>query len=104
MGAQRGFCQVPGSRGFRRQPLDGSCGTTSSRCSQELTLLVRQSRADLKPALRNLQSVVNLLLKNQSNLDESLRLQYARHRARPRSPRAGDDDERLAFVLAHAAA
>ena len=47
---------------------------STSRFSQELTLLVRQSRADLKPALRNLQGVVNLLLKNQSNLDESLRL------------------------------
>jgi phospholipid/cholesterol/gamma-HCH transport system substrate-binding protein len=47
---------------------------STSRFSNELTLLVRQSRADLKPALDNLQSVVNLLIKNQSNLDESLRL------------------------------
>jgi phospholipid/cholesterol/gamma-HCH transport system substrate-binding protein len=47
---------------------------STSRLSSELTLLVKQSRADLKPALRNLQGVVNLLLKNQSNLDESLRL------------------------------
>jgi phospholipid/cholesterol/gamma-HCH transport system substrate-binding protein len=47
---------------------------STSRLSQELTLLVKQSRADLKPALSNLQGVVNLLLKNQSNLDESLRL------------------------------
>jgi phospholipid/cholesterol/gamma-HCH transport system substrate-binding protein len=47
---------------------------STSRFSQELTLLVQQSRADLKPALRNLQGVVDLLLKNQSNLDESLRL------------------------------
>ncbi len=47
---------------------------STSRFSSELTLLVKQSRADLKPALSNLQGVVNLLIKNQSNLDESLRL------------------------------
>jgi phospholipid/cholesterol/gamma-HCH transport system substrate-binding protein len=47
---------------------------STSRFSTELTLLVKQSRADLKPALSNLQGVVNLLLKNQNNLDESLRL------------------------------
>ena len=47
---------------------------STSRLSTELTLLVKQTRADLKPALQNLQGVVNLLLKNQSNLDESLRL------------------------------
>lgn len=47
---------------------------STSRLSQELTLTVQQTRADLKPALDNLQGVVNLLLKNQSNLDESLRL------------------------------
>ena len=47
---------------------------STSKFSTELTLLVQQSRADLKPALSNLQGVVNLLLKNQNNLDESLRL------------------------------
>ena len=47
---------------------------STSRLSTELTLLVQQTRADLKPALSNLQGVVNLLIKNQSNLDESLRL------------------------------
>ena len=47
---------------------------STSRLSKELTLLVQQTRADLKPALTNLQGVVNVLLKNQSNLDESLRL------------------------------
>ena len=47
---------------------------STSTFSRELTLLVQQSRADLKPALSNLQSVVNLLIKNQANLDESLRL------------------------------
>ncbi len=47
---------------------------STSRFSVELTALVRQTRGDLKPALQQLQGVVNLLLKNQSNLDESLRL------------------------------
>ncbi len=47
---------------------------STSQFSRELTLLVKQTRADLKPALDNLQGVVNLLIKNQSNLDESLRL------------------------------
>ncbi|MCW2847249.1 MAG: virulence factor Mce family protein [Marmoricola sp.] len=47
---------------------------STSRLSTELTLLVQQTRADLKPALSNLQGVVNVLLKNQNNLDESLRL------------------------------
>ncbi len=47
---------------------------STSRFSRELTLLVQQSRADLKPALSNLQGVVNVLIKNQANLDESLRL------------------------------
>ncbi len=47
---------------------------STSRFSSELTLLVQQSRADLKPALSNLQGVVNVLIKNQANLDESLRL------------------------------
>jgi phospholipid/cholesterol/gamma-HCH transport system substrate-binding protein len=47
---------------------------STSSFSRQLTLLVQQSRADLKPALSNLQSVVDLLLKNQNNLDQSLRL------------------------------
>jgi phospholipid/cholesterol/gamma-HCH transport system substrate-binding protein len=42
--------------------------------SQQLTALVSQSRADLKPALSNLSGVVDVLLKNQSNLDQGLRL------------------------------
>ena len=36
--------------------------------------LVRQSRADLKPALTSLQSVVDVLNKNEDNIDNSLRL------------------------------
>ena len=47
---------------------------STSKLSTELTALVRQSRADLKPALSNLKSVVDVLRKNQSNLDNSLRL------------------------------
>jgi phospholipid/cholesterol/gamma-HCH transport system substrate-binding protein len=47
---------------------------STSQLSTELTTLVRQSRADLKPALSNLQGVTDVLLKNQNNLDNSLRL------------------------------
>lgn len=47
---------------------------STTELSRELTTLVRQSRADLKPALSNLQSVTDVLLKNQDNLDNSLRL------------------------------
>lgn len=47
---------------------------SATTMSKELTTLVRQSRKDLKPALTNLDTVVQLLIKNQDNLDESLRL------------------------------
>lgn len=47
---------------------------STSTVSTELTALVRQSRADLTPALSNLQGVVGVLRKNQKNLDDSLRL------------------------------
>jgi phospholipid/cholesterol/gamma-HCH transport system substrate-binding protein len=47
---------------------------STSRLSTELTQLVRQSRADLKPALTHLESVVDVLNKNEDNLDNSLRL------------------------------
>lgn len=57
----------------RRESIHRLLVSTSS-LSSELTALVQQSRADLKPALSNLESVVGLLLKNQKNLDESLRL------------------------------
>jgi phospholipid/cholesterol/gamma-HCH transport system substrate-binding protein len=46
----------------------------TSQLSRELTALVRQTRADLKPALDHLDSVVDMLNKNQENLDNSLRL------------------------------
>jgi phospholipid/cholesterol/gamma-HCH transport system substrate-binding protein len=47
---------------------------STSKLSTELTALVVQSRADLHPALANLKSVVDVLRKNQNNLDNSLRL------------------------------
>jgi phospholipid/cholesterol/gamma-HCH transport system substrate-binding protein len=46
----------------------------TSQLSEQLTGLVRDTRADLAPALANLQSVVDLLNDNQENLDEGLRL------------------------------
>ena len=47
---------------------------STSQLSTELTALVQQSRADLKPALSNLRSVVGVLRKNQANIDNSMRL------------------------------
>ena len=57
----------------RRQAVSDLLDSTAT-LSRELTLLVRQSRADLKPALDQLQGVVDLLNDNQENLDKSLRL------------------------------
>jgi phospholipid/cholesterol/gamma-HCH transport system substrate-binding protein len=48
--------------------------TATTQLSRELTLLVEQTRADLKPALDHLDNVVDMLNKNQENLDNSLRL------------------------------
>ncbi|WP_134740084.1 MCE family protein [Nocardioides sp. 503] len=47
---------------------------STSTLSRELTLLVRQTRQDLKPALLKLEEVVDVLNKNEDNLDNSLRL------------------------------
>jgi phospholipid/cholesterol/gamma-HCH transport system substrate-binding protein len=47
---------------------------STSELSRQLTGLVRDTRADLKPALDHLDSVVDMLRKNQENLDDSLRL------------------------------
>ena len=47
---------------------------SSTTLSKELTLLIEQSRADLKPALAHLENVVAVLNKNEDNLDSSLRL------------------------------
>ncbi|WP_183095899.1 MCE family protein [Nocardioides stalactiti] len=46
----------------------------TSQLSQELTALVRESRADLKPALRHLESVLAIVNKNEDNLDKTLGL------------------------------
>jgi phospholipid/cholesterol/gamma-HCH transport system substrate-binding protein len=42
------------------------------RLSQQLTALVRETRADLKPALSHLRAVLGVLQKNQGNLDRSI--------------------------------
>ncbi len=46
----------------------------TSQLSVQLTGLVRDTRQDLKPALDSLANVVDVLNKNQQNLDNSLRL------------------------------
>jgi phospholipid/cholesterol/gamma-HCH transport system substrate-binding protein len=57
----------------RRQSVHDLLAATS-QLSIELTRLVQSTRADLKPALDHLDSVVDVLRKNQENLDNSLRL------------------------------
>jgi len=57
----------------RRQAVH-SLLVATSQLSKELTALVRQTREDLKPALDHLDSVLDVLNKNQENLDNSLRL------------------------------
>jgi phospholipid/cholesterol/gamma-HCH transport system substrate-binding protein len=47
---------------------------STSTLSRELTLLVKQTRQDLRPALLKLEEVVDVLNKNEDNLDNSLRL------------------------------
>jgi phospholipid/cholesterol/gamma-HCH transport system substrate-binding protein len=47
---------------------------STSTLGQELTALVKQSRADLAPALRHTENVLKVLVKNQDNLDKSIRL------------------------------
>jgi phospholipid/cholesterol/gamma-HCH transport system substrate-binding protein len=47
---------------------------STSTLSEELTTLVTQSRADLKPALDHLENVVGVLNKNEDNIDNSIRL------------------------------
>lgn len=46
----------------------------STTMSRQLTGLVQDTKAEIGPALKNLDTVVRVLLKNQENLDESLRL------------------------------
>ncbi len=57
----------------RRQAVSDLLDSTR-QLSVQLTGLVRDTRADLKPALDHLDSVVDVLNKNQENLDNSLRL------------------------------
>jgi phospholipid/cholesterol/gamma-HCH transport system substrate-binding protein len=57
----------------RRQAVHNLLVSTST-LSKELTALVSQTRADLKPALDHLNNVVAVLNKNEDNLDNSLRL------------------------------
>lgn len=57
----------------RRQSVHNLLVATS-QLSEQLTGLVRDTRADLKPALDHLHNVVAVLQKNQDNLDNSLRL------------------------------
>jgi phospholipid/cholesterol/gamma-HCH transport system substrate-binding protein len=47
---------------------------STSQLSVELTKLVRQSRADLKPALTHLNTVVGVLNKDADQIDQSIRL------------------------------
>jgi phospholipid/cholesterol/gamma-HCH transport system substrate-binding protein len=47
---------------------------STTTLSEELTALVSQSRADLKPALDHLENVVAVLNKNEDNIDNSIRL------------------------------
>ncbi len=57
----------------RRQAVSDLLDATS-QLSVQLTGLVRDTREDLGPALEHLDSVVDVLNKNQENLDNSLRL------------------------------
>ncbi len=47
---------------------------STTQLSQELTALVRDTRADLKPALESLEEVLDVLNKNEDNIDDSIRL------------------------------
>jgi phospholipid/cholesterol/gamma-HCH transport system substrate-binding protein len=57
----------------RRQAVHDLLRSTT-RLSTQLTGLVRQSRADLKPALTNLGSVVDVLDRDSDQIDQSIRL------------------------------
>ncbi|WP_017936541.1 MCE family protein [Nocardioides sp. Iso805N] len=48
--------------------------TSTTTLSQELSKLINQSRADLKPTLASLQTVIDVFTKNDDNLDATLRL------------------------------
>lgn len=46
---------------------------SSTTLSRELTSLIRQSRADLKPALDHLDTVLKVINKNEDNLEDSIK-------------------------------
>jgi phospholipid/cholesterol/gamma-HCH transport system substrate-binding protein len=48
--------------------------TSTTTLSQQLSKLIEQSRADLKPTLASLQTVIDVFTKNDDNLDATLRL------------------------------
>ncbi|HEX3932431.1 MAG TPA: MCE family protein [Nocardioides sp.] len=48
--------------------------TSTAQLSTQLTSLVKQSRADLRPALEHLSSFVDVLNKNSDNISQSIRL------------------------------
>lgn len=54
---------------------------STSRLSRELSGLVRRTRTELGPTLDDLNAVVSVLLKNQDNLDQSMRLLAPYYRA-----------------------
>ncbi len=47
---------------------------STSQLSRELTALVQDTKADLRPALESLEETLDVLNKNEDNLDDSLRL------------------------------
>ncbi len=47
---------------------------STTQLSRELTALVRDTRADLRPALQSLEEVLDVLNKNEDNIDDSIRL------------------------------
>ena len=57
----------------RRQAVHDLLTSTSS-LSKQLSGLIKESRADLNPALNQVKSVLGVLEKNEDNIDESLRL------------------------------
>ncbi|MEP9384813.1 MCE family protein [Nocardioides sp. KR10-350] len=57
----------------RRQAVHNLLVSTTE-LSQQLNGLIKDTKADLKPALDHLDSVVDVLNKNEDNLDETLRL------------------------------
>ena len=47
---------------------------STTQLSRELTALVQDTKADLRPALESLEETLDVLNKNEDNLDDTLRL------------------------------